>query len=1233
MPSSALNPPPTLADLERRPPPAGPAIPSTPQHPAFGQSALRQRRNRSNSHSSHDSHDSHGSHSSHSSHSSYARRHPDRVPPKAASPNGAFLSVLAILSLVLAYTLVGLWIFIKGFLLTRHELTGVNECAKPFDPSWSLPVPPWSFDDALLLQWAETSLNPQTGAGECRLAPTHKKAVVLIVDALRYDFIASPPPPSSSAAQGVEDGWTPNPYYHNILSVPSQLTTRYGIPANANKPGPSSFIAHFTADPPTTTLQRLKGLTTGTLPTFIEAGANFGSAGTGVGQVNEDHWIAQFKASILAQSGKNEGGNAGLVFAGDDTWSTVFPGLFDSDKMWTYDSFNVEDLDTVDRGVETRLLPFLQQNHPNRTAGVHDDWRLLIGHTLGVDHVGHRFGANHPKMKVKLEEVQAFLKDIIEAIDDETLLVLMGDHGMDERGDHGGDAELEVGAGLWMYSKSGFGYTARKQHFDPAEYISGSEVEALLPSRIPFSPLPSPPYPSSGHRSVPQIDLVPTISILLGLPIPYNNLGSIIPDLFPHPDTLLRTLRITAKQMRTYLTTYAKHSPDLAAFSREFDTVWLDAVRADAELAALLQGGKRMEEVEKAWRKAAQAYHRFNRVSLMKAREVWAQFDMVRILVGLVVLVLGLAVIWMLKSGAQDGLLGVLPIAAQQNDENGEATTETRKEKRRSKGTQELLSIVLQSITRPAQIGTAVGVAVSQASYLLPLISSLPKFGVIESTLASATIASQLSLLYDHLPQTLVSGKKEGEGDVPNTTKVLNVAGYVILAIHAGLFASNSFLINEDRFILLSLSTLITLRGLRCIGSCPTTRGKIRSAIITLLSLLLVRLASISKVCREEQAPNCKSTFFSTEALNSPYLMIASYLFAYLLPTLLAKFLGQSKSFVGIAPLFFNFGLRPTLMLGSGYWLLDWVIPQDFVVESGWGERLDWLKGWVAKVDLVLLCVLGLLFWIFAPLCLEIRQEPANTASPEREENKPKVTIRGYANSLGSSYLLLVGIVVSLLWLVTQPAGQLSLAAVVLAAMLALELGDAERDTLILHDQKHNPSSPIRPPHLSSSEIATLTLLSHLAFFSTGHQATLATIQWRVAFLTSPVLSYPLSPLLVLLNCFGQLTLLPPLLTVLSVLWNSTPQPRGSAKKMFTPQHILAALLTTTLYNTVLLLSLGALSALVFRRHLMLFKLWTPRFLMASVAGVMVQLGGLAAATAGWQVSNKVNNVFGSEFQ
>ncbi len=65
-----------------------------------------------------------------------------------------------------------------------------------------------------------------------------------------------------------------------------------------------------------------------------------------------------------------------------------------------------------------------------------------------------------------------------------------------------------------------------------------------------------------------------------------------------------------------------------------------------------------------------------------------------------------------------------------------------------------------------------------------------------------------------------------------------------------------------------------------------------------------------------------------------------------------------------------------------------------------------------------------------------------------------KVTILGYANSLGSTYTLLVGVVVGVLWLVTQPMGQLAIGAVIVAAMAAVELGDAERDVVVLHRQR-----------------------------------------------------------------------------------------------------------------------------------------------------------------------------------
>jgi phosphatidylinositol glycan class O len=37
------------------------------------------------------------------------------------------------------------------------------------------------------------------------------------------------------------------------------------------------------------------------------------------------------------------------------------------------------------------------------------------------------------------------------------------------------------------------------------------------------------------ERAVPQIDIVPTLSLLMGIPIPFNNLGSPIEEAFAGP--------------------------------------------------------------------------------------------------------------------------------------------------------------------------------------------------------------------------------------------------------------------------------------------------------------------------------------------------------------------------------------------------------------------------------------------------------------------------------------------------------------------------------------------------------------------------------------------------------------------------------------------------------------------------------------------------------------------------
>ena len=83
---------------------------------------------------------------------------------------------------------------------------------------------------------------------------------------------------------------------------------------------------------------------------------------------------------------------------GDDTWEGLFPGTFN--KSFPFPSFNVKDLHTVDNGVIQHLVPELQ----------HGDWDVLIGHLLGIDHCGHKYGPNHKAMADKLTQMDQVIR-------------------------------------------------------------------------------------------------------------------------------------------------------------------------------------------------------------------------------------------------------------------------------------------------------------------------------------------------------------------------------------------------------------------------------------------------------------------------------------------------------------------------------------------------------------------------------------------------------------------------------------------------------------------------------------------------------------------------------------------------------------------------------------------------------------------------------------------------------
>jgi ethanolaminephosphotransferase len=159
-----------------------------------------------------------------------------------------------------------------------------------------------------------------------------------------------------------------------------------------------------------------------------------------------------------------------------------------------------------------------------------DDWNTMVLHYLGLDHIGHKAGPRRqeylvpslrndanfssPNMVPKQREMDAVVSQIYEAIETKdhfhsTLLVLIGDHGMNDAGNHGGSTPGETSPALVFIS--------------PKLKRIGSVYGAPAPFQDDFQ------Y----YSTIEQSDIAPTLGGLLGFPVPRNNLGAFVPEFLP----------------------------------------------------------------------------------------------------------------------------------------------------------------------------------------------------------------------------------------------------------------------------------------------------------------------------------------------------------------------------------------------------------------------------------------------------------------------------------------------------------------------------------------------------------------------------------------------------------------------------------------------------------------------------------------------------------------------------
>lgn len=282
--------------------------------------------------------------------------------------------------------------------------------------------------------------------------PVFEKLIIVMIDALRSDFLYD------------EDSKFKN--LHEIY----------------NQGHAMGFTAY--ANPPTVTLPRLKGILTGSTPIFLDAILNVAEGDDSSNLKDHDSILKQFNLA-----------NKKINFYGDDTWIKLFGTDMFNDYEGTT-SFFVKDYTEVDNNVTRHIEP----NFKN------DNWDVLILHYLGLDHIGHALGSSPPEMDMKQAELDNIIKELYEQSDEDTLLLVLGDHGMTNSGNHGGSTDSETHAGMCFLSKK---FEITQRHQLPIENKQQN-----------FKYL----------KMIQQVDVVPTLMSLFNLPIPKNNVGVIIED-------------------------------------------------------------------------------------------------------------------------------------------------------------------------------------------------------------------------------------------------------------------------------------------------------------------------------------------------------------------------------------------------------------------------------------------------------------------------------------------------------------------------------------------------------------------------------------------------------------------------------------------------------------------------------------------------------------------------------
>lgn len=324
--------------------------------------------------------------------------------------------------------------------------------------------------------------------------------------------------------------------------------------------------------------------------------------------------------------------------------------------------------------------------------------------------------------------------------------------------------------------------------------------------------------PKESPRSVSQIDFVPSFALMsgkfssptIGIPIPYANLGSIIPELFVADslDVLVKATRATSLQIYSYISSYAKVSSELN--HTYLSLLFSEAERKHAQHLIKLHDKSTRNQLIESSINVFKSHTLFQRSCLTAARQVWAQFNITLIVMGCIVLFF--AILQQIFPRNFSSSLAFVAAAC------GLGTW-----------------IIPFPQTKPLQSF----LFTSTTTYLF-LSISYPVGSIIiklSKTLSKINLTHSLSLL---------------SKAIPNATLLVSL-------LHIATPGSDSYTYWEDwaTFYLLQTLCLIRLTHLYAAG---------KSIDLTVGLLMLNRIAVSSTICRQEQGPSCTPSFYERDS-------------------------------------------------------------------------------------------------------------------------------------------------------------------------------------------------------------------------------------------------------------------------------------------------------------------------------------------------------------------------------